>query len=121
MRLRRLVPLLAVVVALGCQRDPVAPDQPPDWLLSLIAEFERQPPDYRPPVVASYVYDGAVVYYVAPRCCDVYSDLYTMAGSIVCHPDGGITGGGDGRCPSFFATRRDERVVWTDPASRSRN
>ena len=34
--------------------------------------------------------------------------------AVICHPDGGITGRGDGRCPDFFVERRNERVVWRD-------
>jgi hypothetical protein len=58
------------------------------------------------------------VYYVPSKCCDVPSVLYDSAGAVVCSPDGGITGKGDGRCTDFFDARRDEVVVWRDPRKR---
>ena len=54
------------------------------------------------------------------RCCDIFSDLYDADGTIIGHPDGGITGQGDGLVPDFFAERTDEQTIWVDdrpPAS----
>ena len=64
--------------------------------------------------VARYEYRGGRVYYVPPRCCDVYGTLYDASGTILCHPDGGFTGDGDGRCPDFFEERRNEKIIWRD-------
>ena len=49
-----------------------------------------------------------------PRCCDIFSDLYDASGNVIGHPDGGITGQGDGRVPDFPAQRENERIVWKD-------
>lgn len=105
MRRSALLLVLTLVPSLAC-RDPGAPD----WLAALIDEFEQalDPPT----LVARYDYHGQVVYYVGPRCCDVPSTLYSSAGTILCSPDGGYTGDGDGRCPDFFAQRRNEKVLW---------
>ncbi|HEX6535209.1 MAG TPA: hypothetical protein VF041_11455 [Gemmatimonadaceae bacterium] len=67
-----------------------------------------------PASVVRYKYHGADVYYLPPRCCDVPGVLYDSAGAVVCLPDGGITGKGDGRCNDFSAVRRDEVVIWRD-------
>jgi hypothetical protein len=48
------------------------------------------------------------------QCCDFFSTLFDAQGEIICHPDGGITGHGDGRCPDFFDERENGRIVWTD-------
>jgi hypothetical protein len=58
------------------------------------------------------------VWYVPARCCDVPGVVYAADGSMLCEPDGGITGRGDGRCPDFAAARRDGVVVWRDPRMR---
>jgi Domain of unknown function (DUF6970) len=55
-----------------------------------------------------------VVLHVPPQCCDVVSDLYNAAGQVICHPDGGLTGTGDGRCPDFFTQRNNEVILWRD-------
>jgi hypothetical protein len=89
-------------------------DQPP-WLQALIAQIASEPLTNPPSSIIRYQYKGATVYYRPARCCDVFADLYAASGTLVCHPDGGITGNGDGKCPDFLATRTNEQVVWTDP------
>ena len=86
----------------------------PAAVTALIDELEAQPPANPPAFVASYDYRGQVVYYVPPRCCDIFGDLYNAAGQIICHPDGGLAGRGDGRCPDFESRRTNERIIWRD-------
>jgi hypothetical protein len=105
----------ALIVAGCASTNPVAPDQLPDWLTSLIRQVEGQPVASPPVFIAQYEYRGETVYYVPARCCDVWSTVYRASGAIVCHPDGGLTGSGDGRCPSFPAERTNERIIWRDP------
>jgi len=48
-------------------------------------------------------YKGKEVNYKpAERCCDQMGEVRDTSGNIICHPDGGITGKGDGKCPDFF-------------------
>ena len=44
----------------------------------------------------------------------MFSDLYDADGNLLGHPDGGITGQGDGKLPDFQEERSDEQVVWAD-------
>ena len=94
---------------------PVAPEPTQTWLPALIRTFEQQPVANPPASVTRYEYKGEIVYFVPPRCCDVWSDLYRADGTTLCHPNGGLTGNGDGRCPDFFAARKNEHVIWQDP------
>ena len=112
MRSRHVVSAFALALGVAC-----ATEGPPDpaWLTRLIHEIESQPVANPPAFIARYEYGGQVVYYLPPRCCDIPSNLYDAAGAIICHPDGGMTGGGDGRCPDFFARRSNEQIVWRDP------
>lgn len=89
----------------------------PAWLASLIRQLESEPTANSPAHIAEYVYRGQTVYYLPPRCCDVPSGLHNEAGAILCEPDGGLTGRGDGRCPRFFEERRNERIIWRDKRS----
>jgi hypothetical protein len=59
-------------------------------------------------------YQGQEVYFVPQRCCDVMSVVYRSDGAVMCHPDGGLNGKGDGRCADFSAERRNERIIWRD-------
>jgi hypothetical protein len=86
----------------------------PLWLQDLTKEIQQQAVTDPPTQIFQYDYNGDTVYYVPPRCCDIYSDLYDIDGVIICHPDGGITGSGDGRCPDFIASRTNEKLIWSD-------
>ncbi|MBU1101268.1 MAG: hypothetical protein KKA84_12780 [Bacteroidetes bacterium] len=59
-----------------------------------------------------------MVYYVPPQCCDQFSTLYDKDGNIICAPDGGITGQGDGRGSDFFAERKNKKLIWQDTGER---
>jgi len=48
--------------------------------------------------VVRYVIAGKTYYYVRSPCCDLVNRLYDEQGRYVCGPDGGFTGGGDGKC-----------------------
>ena len=114
MRLRRLVPTFALLLVIGCSEAPSGQGDVPPWLADLIADFESQPPEARPVFIAQTDYQGRLVYYVPPRCCDVYGDLYDSRGTLLCHPDGGLTAFGDGRCPAFVTSNRPRRIIWPD-------
>lgn len=81
---------------------------------ALIHDLETRPVANPPAYVASYDFRGQVVYYVPPRCCDIFGDLYDANGQLICHPDGGLAGNGDGRCPGFASERTNERIIWRD-------
>jgi len=67
-----------------------------------------------PAKVYQYTYQNQTVYFIPSYCCDVFSELYDSNCTLVCHPDGGITGRGDGRCTDFFDLRKDEKLIWED-------
>ena len=85
------------------------------WLTTVIRQLETQPVANPPAFIARYEYKGDPVYFVPQRCCDVMSVVYRSDGAVMCHADGGFAGTGDGRCPDFFAERRNERIIWRDP------
>ena len=105
----------ACLAACGGTRTPVSPEPLPAWITSLIRELESKPPANPPAFIGRYEFKGGVVYFLPQRCCDIPSTVYGTDGTVVCHPDGGFTGAGDGRCPEFFAERKDERIIWRDP------
>jgi len=107
---------LGILTTLGCTAgDEVSgSDSTPPWVVELIEGLEVEPMRNPPAFVARYSYLGNIVYYVPPFCCDMTSVLYDVEGEIICSPDGGITGGGDGRCSDFFEERGDALIVWED-------
>jgi hypothetical protein len=111
---------LAALSAMSCDGSspttPGPPDPPPAaWINALIAEIQSEPVTNPPSSLFSYRYRDETVYFRPSRCCDVMSDLYDEDGSLICHPDGGIAGRGDGNCPDFFANRSHEALIWQDP------
>jgi len=85
----------------------------PQWLNQRI-EVLANLPNRRAMLVRVYRYrfDGETVYFETPPSPDQYSTLYNQRGQVLCHPDGGLTGRGDGRCGSFQKRRTDEALVW---------
>ena len=103
--------LLALGAACTTER-PVKSEPVPEWLATIIDQLEHPPVSNPPEFIARYEYQGQTVYYVGPRCCDIPSTLYIAAGTVLCAPDGGFTGSGDGRCPDFILARSDEKILW---------
>ena len=87
----------------------------PAWLeariVAVLAERKRNPITR----ILRYQYQGKAVYYVSAPCCDQYSQVFDTKGTLICQPDGGITGKGDGQCPDFEKNKSDEKLVWQDP------
>ena len=104
------------LVSLACSDSmPTEPQGTPAWLEALIAQIEAEPLTVPPTAIYSYRYNDATVYFRTSRCCDIRSVLYDAHGAVLCEPDGGVDGGGDGRCPDFISTRSEERLVFQDP------
>jgi hypothetical protein len=90
----------------------------PAWVDKLITQFENDPVGNPPQSIWSYEYNDQVVYFIPAQCCDIYSTLYDASGNVICAPDGGFTGKGDGRCPDFFSQRTSEQLIWQDSRTR---
>jgi hypothetical protein len=112
-----LVPLFAAIL-LGSSACSANPAARMPWVDALIARFEAEPVANPPHRILSYRYREQTVYYVPPSCCDQPSTLYDQIGEVLCSPDGGMTGRGDGRCEDFSRLRSDEALVWADSRSR---
>ena len=81
----------------------------PCWIRELIA---------RGGSVWRCIYKNQIVYYHPPLgCCDMQSVLYDELGNLICSPDGGFTGQGDGRCRDFFEERKNCEAIGKDTRS----
>jgi len=68
--------------------------------------------DPQPLEVWRYRFENQTVYYLLNDCCDQFNSVYDTNCTLICHPSGGITGGGDGNCPEFHNTVKDGVLVW---------
>ena len=94
----------------GSMDDPRLPQCMQERLEQLQKDLLRSPPAY----VAQYKYKEQIVYYIPPAEGDQMSELYNEDCELICHPDGGITGRGDGSCPDFEKERSEEKIIWRD-------
>jgi hypothetical protein len=109
--------LLACIAAMGCnssKKNVATAEDIPVCIKKLITQFEEEDKQNPPRSVYRYKYKGNTVYYVPPVCCDRFSDLYNDKCQLIGHPDGGLTGIGDGRDTDFMKTRTDEKLIWKD-------
>ena len=118
MKLVFLVAMTLLLAGAGCAGARTGSEhgsRQPVWVETLIDQFQRAPVGNPPQSIWRYEYHERVVYFVPAQCCDQYSQLYDANGTLLCAPDGGFGGSGDGRCPDFFTVRRNESLVWKDP------
>lgn len=87
----------------------------PLWLRQHIQSILATPK--RNPIIriVRYQYAGQTVYYESAPCCDQQSTLFDVKGAILCRPEGGLTGKGDGKCANFDKAKTNEQLVWQDP------
>lgn len=86
----------------------------PACISEMIANYQQAKKENPPRKIFSYSYKEKTVYYVTAPCCDIYSDLYDENCKLLGHPDGGITGKGDGTLPDFSTTKTNEQFIWED-------
>lgn len=110
-----MLPLLAFMQQCGGED---VPKGTPDCVQEMIAGIAIDDVWNPPAKVYSYTYNGQTVYYIPQRCCDIPSEVYDENCELICHPDGGFSGRGDGRCDDFFDTRTDEKLIWEDERRR---
>ncbi|WP_460762273.1 DUF6970 domain-containing protein [Niabella terrae] len=98
----------------SCDKHATAIGQLPDCILKRIETLKNEPVRNPPASIWQYEYRGATVFYEPPFCCDAFGTLYDSDCNIICHPDGGISGSGDGRCPGIFDELKNGKQVWKD-------
>jgi hypothetical protein len=94
----------------GCRTEHPLPDCIKEKIQQLMQEPVRNPPAE----VWQYDFEGKAVYFIPASCCDMYSELLYANCGVICAPDGGFTGRGDGKCPDFFSKRKNGILIWQD-------
>jgi hypothetical protein len=86
----------------------------PICIKAMIEKMKTEPVTNPPSKIYSYTFNNKTVYYVPGVCCDNFSDLYDDSCKIIAHPDGGFTGKGDRKLPTFHDEKKNEKIIWQD-------
>jgi hypothetical protein len=119
MKITQIIAVSILILICGCSSiSSTTKAGNPDWVSKRITEFQNAPIGNPPQSIWRYEYNSQTVYYLPPQCCDQFSQLYDTSGKLICAPDGGFGGKGNGKCPDFFKTRKNETLIWRDPRSK---
>lgn len=88
-----------------------AAGQLPNWLAEWLIDLDSGKVEFEPVSITKYQYQGQTVYYVVQQCCDQFTDLLDAGGKLIGHPDGGITGKGDG-ITQFSPAGLEGETIW---------
>ncbi|HNX21957.1 MAG TPA: hypothetical protein PKG88_06295 [Bacteroidales bacterium] len=117
--MKKITPIILLFAIIGtillssCEKLDV-PSDTPLGIKNKIRAIKSEDVWNPPATIWQYEYNGETVYYIPARCCDFYSELYDQHCNLICHPDGGMSGNGDGICTDFFDTRTNEKLIWRD-------
>jgi len=89
------------------------PSGTPECVEKKIKEIQAAPASNPPTEVWLWKADGSSYYYFTSPCCDQFNYLYDNNCTLVCAPDGGFTGKGDGKCPQFTG-KVEKTLIWED-------
>ncbi len=96
----------------GCEKEDCEIDIPV-CIENKIEEIKMDEIRNPPAQLWKWEVDEQTYYYITSDCCDQWNYLYDDRCNVVCAPDGGITGMGDGNCPDFNE-QIEKTLVWED-------
>lgn len=105
--------LIALLVSLGCPT--VYEPELPTCIQTLIQQKGQEKTGQSFIAIYRYKYQNRYVYFGYADCCDQFNVLFDKDCQLLCSPNGGFTGGGDGKCPNFFKEATDRTEVWRKP------
>jgi len=111
----RITIVLLVLLLFSCEKLDL-PGGIPNCIKRKIRQIKNYPVRNPPAkVYEQTLSNGDKLYYIPPYCCDVQSELYDSDCNIICHPDGGLSGAGDGQCPEdLLKTVVNTKLIWED-------
>ena len=104
--------LFVYVVLISCEDTNIDIDAP-SCIEQKIERIIDDPVTNPPAQVWRWEVDGQIFYYITSDCCDQFNYLYNENCEIICAPDGGFSGEGDGNCPDF-TTEIEKTLIWED-------
>lgn len=101
-KLTKIIVFIGIVVfTMNCKSSDTEDENLPACIENKIEEILSNEVANPPTQVWKWEVDEETYYYITSDCCDQYNILYSDTCEIICAPDGGLTGQGDGKCPEF--------------------
>ena len=97
----------------ACEKDETTTLSVPTCISEKIQELKDETIRNPPAQIWQWEVDGGTYFYISSDCCDQFNYLYNEACDIVCSPDGGFSGAGDGSCPEFTGEIK-KTLIWKD-------
>jgi hypothetical protein len=101
-----------ILLFLSCKSSESIIDYP-SCIAEKIQELKKSEIQNPPAQVWKWEVNGLTYYYITSDCCDQFNYLYDEDCNVVCAPDGGFTGNGDGNCPEF-TSEIVRTLLWED-------
>ncbi len=110
-----LVVFFTIIFFMSCKNEQnyVAPSAPA-CIKDLIIQISKEPVRNPAAIIIQYQYKNMTVYYIPPFCCDMFGVLMDDQCNVICLPDGGIVGNGDGSCSDFAKKATHRNIIWED-------
>ncbi|MHB1148277.1 MAG: DUF6970 domain-containing protein [Lutibacter sp.] len=96
----------------SCEKSNLNIDAP-NCIENEIKKIKNEEVRNPPAQVWKWEVDGQTYYYITSDCCDQYNYLYNSNCEVICAPDGGLIGTGDGNCPDFIGSIK-KTLIWKD-------
>lgn len=113
MFLKKILFFLSIAILFSSCKSSDLNTDTTDCIEIKIAQFLKNDVTNPPTQIWKWEVDTQVFYYITSDCCDQYNYLFNSNCEIVCAPDGGITGNGDGNCPEF-SSEIIKILIWED-------
>lgn len=88
----------------------------PRCINQLISDIKKDEVQNPPSEVWKWIVNDVVYYYITSGCCDKFNFLYDDECNLICAPDGGFSGMGDGKCSNLNGNIT-KSLVWKDERS----
>jgi hypothetical protein len=105
-----LLLLLVVLLSSACDKLDVPPGTPA-CIRKKIRAYETLEHIDKPLSISRWEVDGKTYYTIRPDCCDAFNEVWDEHCNYVCAPSGGISGQGDGNCPTW-TEEGTTTVIW---------
>ncbi|UFH53973.1 DUF6970 domain-containing protein [Spirosoma sp. KNUC1025] len=110
-----LAALLVLLFSASCHHEELTPKDLPACIQSIISQNGSWRSGDRLIAIYRYKYQKRYVYLGISDCCDFYNFLFDNNCQILCAPNGGFSGGGDGKCPDFSKEATEQTEIWVKP------